>query len=370
MARNTCPSCGKPYNGRRCKHCLYEHYSEEIPHGLHTHAGEPLVIRGSVRKSIPTHDAFGCEKQTKKRTARLIPLILFVAVLSILGPVAAGITEFSSRAIRTISEPREPEVSWDAYPTTLCHDDGILIATDWVDGQEYTDGFSIAFRNDTGKNLTLSASEVIVNGYLLEQYFFFCEAPKGCAGQSVFRLDPEELAYSGITQVQTLTVTLTAYDSDSYDTVMEIGPLFFHAKNIPDFTQPNADQGDVLYEDACLRVIYRGYLPNSYTPGDASRGKMLFYLENATDQALNISLQDAVVNGKDTSIGLWCQLPPQTRTVFRMHLFALEDNALTRIEEVTSLSLQLKADNPEAAYESVADVPLNIPLGRLAAEIS
>lgn len=367
MAINTCPSCGKPYNGRRCKHCLYEHYSEEIPHGLHTHTGEPLVIRGSVRKPIPTHDAFGCEKQTKKRSPRLIPLILIVAVLSILGPVTAGIAEFFSHTIRTVSESREPEVSWDAYPTTLYHADGIQVATDWLDGQAYTDGFSIALRNDTGKNLSLSASEVIVNGYLLEQSLYFCQVPKGCTGQSRFRLDPEELAYSGISQVQTLSVTLTAYDSDSYDTVMEIGPLFFQAKTIPDFTQPNADQGDVLYEDARLRVIYRGYLPNSYTPEDASRGKMLFYLENATEQALNISLQDAVVNGKELSIGLWCQLPPQTRTVFRMHLFALEDNALTRIEEVTSLSLQLKAENPEAAYESIADVPVNIPLGRLAA---
>lgn len=367
MARTLCPSCGKPYNGHRCKHCLYENFSEEIPHGLHTHTGEPLVIRGSLRKPIPTRDAFGCEKRTRKRAARPVILILTIAVLTVLSSVVSVISASSSRRNHAMVEPAEPELSWDAYPTILYHGDGIQVATDWIDGQEYTDGFSIALRNDTGRNLSLNAREVIVNGYLLEQSLYFCQVPKGRTGQSGFRLDPEELAYCGITQVQTLSVTLAAYDSDSYDSVTEIGPLFFHAKTTPDFTQPNADQGDVLYEDPRLRVIYRGYLPNSYTPEDASRGKLLFYLENTTDQALNISLQDAVVNGKELSIGLWCQLPPQTRTVFRMHLFALEDNALTRIEEVTSLSLQLKAEIPEAAYESIADVPLSIPLGRLAA---
>ena len=50
MARQLCPSCGKPYNGKKCGNCLYEHFTEEIAHGFHTHEGEPLVIEGTKRK--------------------------------------------------------------------------------------------------------------------------------------------------------------------------------------------------------------------------------------------------------------------------------------------------------------------------------
>lgn len=63
MARRLCPSCGKPYNGKKCSNCLYEHFTEEIAHGFHTHEGEPLVIEGTQRKPIPVKDPFGCDRR-------------------------------------------------------------------------------------------------------------------------------------------------------------------------------------------------------------------------------------------------------------------------------------------------------------------
>ncbi len=53
-----CPCCGAPYNGKRCRECYYEPFTEEIAHGLHTHEGEPLIIEQPedrpVRRSVPT----------------------------------------------------------------------------------------------------------------------------------------------------------------------------------------------------------------------------------------------------------------------------------------------------------------------------
>ena len=66
MARCTCPSCGASWNGKRCRSCNYEHFSEEIAHRGHTHRGEPLIIDAPARKPIPTKDPFGCETRTKK----------------------------------------------------------------------------------------------------------------------------------------------------------------------------------------------------------------------------------------------------------------------------------------------------------------
>ena len=39
-----CPCCGAPYNGKRCRECYYEPFTEEIAHGLHTHEGSCEMI--------------------------------------------------------------------------------------------------------------------------------------------------------------------------------------------------------------------------------------------------------------------------------------------------------------------------------------
>ena len=80
MRKPACPSCGAPYNGRRCRNCNYEHFSEEIAHGNHTHTGEPLVIDAPVRKPVPKKNPFGCDKKTRKKN----PLVGFLALLYVI----------------------------------------------------------------------------------------------------------------------------------------------------------------------------------------------------------------------------------------------------------------------------------------------
>ncbi|MDY4509012.1 MAG: hypothetical protein SPD95_09865 [Candidatus Faecousia sp.] len=361
MAKQICPSCGKPYNGRRCKVCLYENFSEELSHGLHTHTGEPLVIEDTARKPIPRRDPLGCDRRTKKRS--VLPLILTLIVVAagvgILSAILHSPVAESVRTIAELSEQGSPD-----FETTLYAEDGITITTNWKDGQEYGDGFSISLRNNTKKNLTLYANQVIVNGYLLDRTHFSCNVRKGHTGQADFSLDEEELAYSGIETVQTMSICLLAYDSDSYKNVAEIGPLYLNAKTIPDFVQSDPDQGDVLYEDTELRVVFQGYQPSSYDQEDVSQGKLLLYLENASEHPVAFYLQQAMVNEKEADLSFWCELPAQTRTVAGMHLFALEDMGLQRLEQITDLTLQLQAADPEdASSEWVSIGPLPVPLG-------
>ena len=265
----------------------------------------------------------------------------------------------SVRTIAELSEQGSPD-----FETTLYAEDGITVTTNWKDGQEYGDGFSISLRNNTKKNLTLYANQVIVNGYLLDRTHFSCNVRKGHTGQADFSLDEEELAYSGIETVQTMSICLLAYDSDSYTNVAEIGPLYLNAKAIPDFVQSDPDQGDVLYEDTELRVVFQGYQPGSYDQEDVSQGKLLLYLENASEHPVAFYLQQAMVNEKEADLSFWCELPAQTRTVAGMHLFALEDMGLQRLEQITDLTLQLQAADPDdASSEWVAIGPLPGPLG-------
>ena len=91
MPRYDCPSCGNSFNGKKCRNCGYETFNEEIAHRLHVHKGEPLVIRETTRKPIPTADPFGCppvpqkRRPAKKRKVR--PLGVVMLVLFLLGPI-------------------------------------------------------------------------------------------------------------------------------------------------------------------------------------------------------------------------------------------------------------------------------------------
>lgn len=364
MARPICPSCGKPYNGKRCKNCLYECFSEELSHGLHTHAGEPLVVDAPVRKPIAHKDPLVCDRRTKKATA--LPLILIlVAVIagtSILSAVVQSIHAPVLESANSVVESPEPESLPSDCETVLYAENGITVLTDWKDGQAYTDGFTIALRNDSDRDLTVYARQVIVNDCLMDRSRFNCRVSKGNTGQGTFSLDDEELAYSGIGTVQSLSVSLLAYDSKSLDTVAEIGPLLLKAKAVPEPAQSNSLPGDILYEDAELRMMYRGYLPSSYAPEMLPDGKLLFSLENASEHPMWIYIGDATVNGKEARLSFWCELPANTRTVARMHLFALEDLGISEIGQLTDLSLQFQVENPDAEASRHSIGPFTIPI--------
>ena len=360
MARHVCPSCGASYNGKRCKNCRYETFGEEISHGLHTHAGEPLVVREPERKPIPRKDSFSCETRTKKRASAPVVLILMI-VLVILTVVI--VSTYLAVSVVSVSSP-EAEVIPVACDTILYSAENIQIATNWEDGQEYTDGFFICLRNDTANDLRMYASQVIVNGYLVENANFHCDARRGRTGQGEFSLDEEELAYAGIETVQTLSIRLLAYDADSYDTVMESGPIHLNIKAIPNFVQPETDQGETLYEDEALRVVFREYRPNHYEPENLSRGKLMFYLENKSGRDMEISSRDAEVNGNEANLSLWCELPAQTRSVCRLHLFSLEDMGLQRLEQISEMSIAICYRNPEETDTWVFTDPLTIPIAQ------
>ena len=67
MPTYVCPSCGAPFNGKKCKNCAYESFTEEITHNLHVHKGEPLVVRDTGRRPVPYKDPFDCPPSPRKR---------------------------------------------------------------------------------------------------------------------------------------------------------------------------------------------------------------------------------------------------------------------------------------------------------------
>lgn len=347
MSPDICPSCGRRYNGKRCSNCLYENFTEEYRHGSHTHAGEPLVIRGKRRRPIPRKDPFECEEETRK--PRLRPLVL--VILAFIWAVSGVVIGIVSETVDSFSQAFAPSKTADAVMPVggmTLYDDGQLhIEADWKPSRKYEGGIRVVVENQTGQDLNVVAKDVLVNGYLLNYSSLYVPTKNGHTAEGRLYLDETDLEDAGIEDVQWLTASFEAYDSDTYETVMETSYIPLCTASV--LTQAPADQGEVLYDQDGIRIVCKGYAPSSYAPEEFGEGDLVFYLENGTDAAVEIYTEDVAVNGQETYLSLWRSLPPHTQAVRRMSLFGLSGEGLniqTR-EDVTEMtaSFQLLPDD-------------------------
>lgn len=218
MARDTCPSCGAAYNGRRCRNCLYEPFSEEIAHGNHTHKGEPLVIGAPARKPVPQKDPFGCDKKSRKRHPLTGFILLLVIINSLLPLIRNWGLELEAReeAVHTVAIRPEPEPVMAPEDLVIFHQEAdVTIFTSVEDFSNFGDGFCL-YVEYAGSlpHVTVVAGDIQVNGCDMPFSGLVCKARSGEIGKGWLELDEEELEINSIENLQTLDFTLTALGSN------------------------------------------------------------------------------------------------------------------------------------------------------------
>lgn len=220
MARYTCPSCGASYNGRRCRACFYENFSEEIPHGAHVHQGEPLVIDAPARRPIPKKDPFGCDKPSRKpvfprREKKQRPfaglLTIFLLIYSFLPLVRNWGLELEARETAAQMEMVLPEDLVELFhqkPVTICLPQGELA--------DLTDGIRLWIRNDSSRDLSVQLKQLSANGSVMEGATLLLEASAESWGMGTLYLNetPPESPDGN------LTVTFTLQIADALDMVL------------------------------------------------------------------------------------------------------------------------------------------------------
>ena len=378
MARYICPSCGKRYNGKRCRSCMYENFAEEYTHGNHTHTGEPLVIRAPQRKPIPRKDPFDCEKKTRKPGLR--PWVLLIILLSVIGPVVQMIEGIVSEIRAELPtgifyeyHPEPDAVMPSDFPADFLqepvmpsggitlYDDGLLrIVADWEETRRYEDGIRVVVENHTQQDLNVLTRGVLVNGYLMNDSSLYCAVEAGHTAEGWLSLDSTDLEDTQITDVQQISASFEAYDFDYYETLIQTEFIPLCTTN--DLNQAKADQGEVLWDQNGIRLVCKGFDPNRYGPETFCEGDLLFYLENETDETVEFYTDGVIVNGQDTYLSLWCSLPPHTRTIQRMYLFSLDDEELgiqTR-EDVTEMLASFVFRSVDSG-DAITTDPLSLP---------
>ena len=350
MARYKCPSCGQPYNGKVCRSCLYETFSNET--SCDVHHKEVIFDETPPVRTLPkvqTRQTAYTRPQAKKKPSKIgtilrTVLILYIIVLLLntaFGAVASFREVTSSFAV---VEP-EPEVTFPTGGTVLYEGDGLLVKTDWEDGAAYDGDISVYAQNSTNQDLTVSAQKITVNGYLVDTSYMYCDVPADSTGIGRLRLDEEALADAGIETVAEITFYLTIYNPDSYEAIAETDTITFSA-GVPDgFTQPVDDSGTRLLDQDGIRIVCKGYKADPNYPDDVCEGVIQFYVENNTDRCLQIYTPEVLVNQEYADLTLWCELQPGTRTITDMYLYGLEDLNIRSIGDIAVLELTLEVND-------------------------
>lgn len=368
MARYKCPCCGEPYNGKRCKNCFYENFTEEIAHGNHSHAGEPLVIRQPTPMKKPratiTRES-DCKPYVGKKKEKKITLKWLVVVVVVLLSLVSKIGE----AVGTVNvsdwlpeygvtmplEAAVPEVLESGF---RLYDDGqVLLVADWGQGQEFKNPISLWMRNDTGLELSAMPESIYVNGYRMEYASFYCETEPGETARGELWLDEEELANCGITDVQQILLDISLVDQENYDLYDRSGLVALEFAVPIGFEQPIDDSGVVLYDRDGVRLIFRRVV------GTACEDAWLeMYIENNSDRVMDINFGSVAVDDIQAEVYLFCHLEPGTRAITSASLWNLPDVGIDAVSMITEMKVSLELI-PEGDWDGlVLTEPLTIML--------
>lgn len=355
MARYKCPSCGASYNGKRCRSCSYENFSDETSCSVHHKeivfddgntvgtAPGTQPRQAAPQKTAPQPAFRKKAKGKNAKAAKPLRTLLIVYVIFLVLNMAYGafssVREITSHAL---PEPEPETISLPAEGIVLYDTDGLVIKADWQDGQEYIGDIAIIAENSTDRNLGISVRDLVVNGYMMDLSYLYCQPQAGATYAGALRLDEEDLKNAGIETIAEISFCLEIYDSDTYEAMAQSDTVTLRAAAPQGFTQPAIEGGTLFWEGEGVSIYFLGYHPDAYHTENFLEGDFQFYIENNSSRTLDVYSIKTRVNAEEADLALWHQLLPGTRAVSRMYLYYLDNLGIDSLNDVQTLELQLE----------------------------
>lgn len=254
-----------------------------------------------------------------------------------------------SAAESTKEETPEPTFT---IPETVLLEEAGLTATATGISLDAANGLSvtISVQNATQKTVDVAEARILVNGYQLEDAYFYLSVQPGETGEGKVSFDKEELSACGIREVAEVDLQLTSWDDSTYEDLVtgELVKLETSAKG--SFEQTYDDSGISLYDANGVKIVCR-----SLDNDDYSDGALLCYVENNREGEVRLTAQadSVLVNGEAADSAFDLRLLPGTRALAKLRLKNLEELELSSIYEVTELQFVL--DLADAATGDALD---------------
>lgn len=213
----------------------------------------------------------------------------------------------------------------------LLDQDGIKItAVEYVVEDILSDGIKVLIENNTTQNIRVSCNALIVNNYMIGDWF----VSKIAAGKKVYdtiRLSSNELKASGITNVGQVEISFDIYDSDNYDDILDSEIITIKTSNYNKMDVVPNDSGLELYNANGIRIVGKYVDENSFWGSS-----VLLYMENNTDQKITISCENMSIDGFMIDGFLHTIIYPGKMAIDDITIFSsdLEENGIKSIEKI------------------------------------
>lgn len=367
MAKYVCPSCGAPFDGKKCRNCAYESFSEEIAHNLHVHKGEPLVIKDTTRKQVPYKDPFSCPEPRRetKKSAKItgLPkaLLIIFLIIFLINALTWLFTAVGDHADWPEPEPSAESVSLPLNGKTLFDDNRFTVIAQWQDGKSDSTYIPVYIINHTDKAYNFSSKNVTVNGFCLDDFSgLYAQVQPGETLESGLHFSDQGLQLANIAQIQQISFSLeaTAFGKDySIADSLDLGTFTLRGNAAADYIQSDMPGGQMLYSDETLTLSYVALWANDYDE-KLEDMELVFCVENSSGNDLSIFDEQIQVNGEACDVSLWASVPANSKTLFTAYLYGID---LDRPEDIASFIMDLNVcpeDGDGYLIENIS-VPVN-----------
>lgn len=223
-----------------------------------------------------------------------------------------------------------------------------LIETSFKKEEEH--GMYLLVENENNKSLTVSANQVILNGWWLPYGGFYADLQANT--NTVVLLDLYNLEHLGVKKekdIQNITFGIWAYD-DEYDDLFDVETVSY-VPGDKDFVKELDIGEDVLYEDAIDVVLYD-------LSADSGQLMVQLYIKNHTDDYCSISFENWMVNDYEVYSSASISLPENAQCIYTIYLYPeFKIDSLEELDSIkTNLSLTSYSD-----YETIVET-LTLPL--------
>ena len=240
--------------------------------------------------------------------------------------------------------------------SVLYEANGIKITAKKYDSDDlWGEGIKLLIENDSDKDITVSTNAVIVNDYMIDEWFSESVA-SGKKSNATLYVDAEDLGTFGISDIGKVEIYFNIYDSDTWDDIDNPDCITIKT-NLFDSMDTTADfPGTVFYDKNGIKIL--GY----YSEQSDYWGDIInIYCENNSGRKINMSTEDFSVNGFmiDSYFIETVYDGKKVLSEISVSSSELEENDITEIENI-SFKLKIYDSDEYELIDETDEIKLNI----------
>ena len=212
----------------------------------------------------------------------------------------------------------------------LTWEDLTITATKYVTDSIWGDGIKVLLENNGTKDLGVSCNALIVNNYMISDFFSVGVAAGKKANETIY-LSSSDLEAAGITNVGQIEFYFHIYDGSSYSTLYDSDVVVLKTSAFDQMdTTPN-DMGKELYNANGIKIVGQFVDEGSFW-GTA----VLLYIENTSGKNVSVTCDDMSINGFMVTPYFYSTVYANKMAMDSITILSsdLEENDITAVEDI------------------------------------